>query len=169
MKYIVNLKLILETTVLLLFSQSALADNNTSQIIETEYYRVQDGNIDADTFVGYSVFHNACVGCHGVGGAGSDVAPDLVKSLEYLGADQFRMKVLHKFAIKFSRDEWADLEQSMFEEILKQEHRDQGELANMPRWEYNPMVTKHVQNIYRYLKARADGVIDAGKPGLLKD
>ncbi|MFT5350535.1 MAG: hypothetical protein ACI909_003586 [Planctomycetota bacterium] len=57
----------------------------------------------------------------------------------------------------------------MFEEILKQEHRDQGELANMPRWEYNPLVSKYVQNIYRYLKARSDGVIGPDKPELLDE
>lgn len=57
----------------------------------------------------------------------------------------------------------------MFEEILKQEQRDRGELANMPPWDNNPVIKENVHNIYRYLKARSDNVIGPNKPGLLKE
>jgi Cytochrome C oxidase, cbb3-type, subunit III len=162
--------IIIETIALLFISHSALAENETGQMkSETEYYRVVNDKVDADTFVGYNAYHHACVACHGVGGQGSDQAPDLTASLEYLSLTQFKIKVLHKFAVKFSIDEREEMEQAIFTEIRKQQHRDQGKLANMPRWENNPMVNQNIQNIYRYLKARSDGVIGEDKPGLLKD
>ena len=162
--------IILATIALIFISHSVLAENETGQIkSETEYYRVVNDKVDADTFVGYNAYHHVCVACHGVGGQGSDQAPDLTASLEYLSPTQFKIKVLHKFAVKFSVDEREEMKQAMFTEIRKQQHRDQGKLANMPRWENNPMVNQNIQNIYRYLKARSDGVIGEDKPGLLKD
>ena len=77
--------------------------------------------------------------------------------------------MLHRKILRFTGDDWRLMEQALMEEIVKQEKRDEGELATMPRWEYNPVVKEHVQNIYRYLKARADGVIGPGKPGILKE
>ena len=163
-------QIILQAFVSIFFAQSVLAENEAGQIqAETEYYRVVNDKVDGETLVGYNAYHNVCVACHGVGGQGSDQAPDLRSSLEYLSPAQFKIKVLHKFAIKFSVDDRENMEQAMFTEIRKQQHRDQGELANMPRWENNPMVNQNIQNIYRYLKARSDGVIGEDKPGLLKD
>lgn len=144
----------------------AAAAGNTAQ---TDHYRVVDGKVDPDTLIGYNVFHQVCVGCHGVGGVGMEPNPDLTRSMERLSAELFRIKVLHKFAVRFSTDDWKDMEQSMLEEIRKQEKRDRGELITMPHWENNPMVTNNVYRVYRYLKARADGVIGPDKPGLLKD
>jgi hypothetical protein len=169
MKNPVYFRSILETVILIFISHSALADNDSERKSETEYYRVIGGDVDSKTFIGYNAFHHVCVGCHGVGGEGSELAPDLSESIEYLSPAQFKIKVLHKFAVKFSPDERIEMEQAMFEEIRKQQHRDRGELANMPRWQNNPMVSQNIQNIYRYLKARADGVIGPDKPGLLKD
>jgi len=170
MKKTVYFGIIFEAFILFFISQSVLAENLKEQIkSETEYYRVINGKVDADTFIGYNVYHYACVACHGVGGQGSDQAPDLTASIEYLNPTQFRIKVLHKFAVKFSVDDRENMEQAMFAEIRKQLHRDQGELANMPSWENNPMVNQNIQNIYRYLKARSDGVLGEDKPGLLKE
>lgn len=76
---------------------------------------------------------------------------------------------MHTTIVRFTGDDWRNMEQALFEEITKQERRDTGELATMPRWKHNPAVKAHVYNIYRYLKARADGVIGADKPGILKE
>ena len=51
---------------------SPLADENTKSSIATKYYWVEDGKVDASTFIGWSLFHYACVGCHGVGGVGTN-------------------------------------------------------------------------------------------------
>lgn len=136
---------------------------------ESGYYKVEDGKVDPATFIGWSNYHNACVGCHGVGGVGTEVAPDLTESVNRLSPAEFRIKVLHQYAIRFTQDDWRDMEEAMFEEILKQEQRDAGELENMPRWENNPVVKENVHNIYRYLKARADGAIGPDRPEVMKE
>ena len=169
MNFSTYLKPILEIAILLIITQTVFADNESSQKYETEYYRAENGKIDPDTFLGYNVYHHVCVACHGVGGVGTDLTPDLTESLDYLSPVQFEIKVLHKFAIIFSTDDWLNMEQAMFEEIVKRKQQEQSEMVDMPRWEYNPMVSRNVQNIYRYLKARSDGVIGTDKPGLLKD
>lgn len=142
---------------------------NGSEVRETEYYKVQDGNVDPATFMGYNVYHSVCVGCHGVGGTGTESVPNLAENIKQFSPSEFQIKVLHKYAVQFSTDHWKIMEESMLKEVLKQQQRDQGELADMPRWEKNPVVRENVQNIYRYLQARSDGVIGEDKPGLLKD
>jgi Cytochrome C oxidase, cbb3-type, subunit III len=169
MKCSTYIKPVLETVILLFVTQMIFAADETSRQFETEYYRVENGKIDPDTFLGYNIYHHVCVGCHGVGGVGTDLTPNLTKSLAHLSPAQFEIKVLHKFAIKFSTDDWMNMEQAMFEEIIKRKQQEQGEMMDMPRWEHNPIVSRNVEKIYRYLKARSDGVIGVDKPGLLKD
>lgn len=43
-----------------LFSQTALANGDA----DSEFYRAADGKVDSATFVGWSMFHKACVNCH---------------------------------------------------------------------------------------------------------
>jgi Cytochrome C oxidase, cbb3-type, subunit III len=164
-----NLKFFLQILLLALVNQVALADGNTSQEVKTEHYQAVNGKVDAATFIGWSMYHNACVNCHGVGGVGSDMAPDLTEIADRLSPEQFRLKVMHNTIVRFTGDDWRNMEQAMFEEIAKQEKRDTGELETMPRWKHNPAVTANIKNIYRYLKARADGAIGAKKPGILKE
>ncbi len=163
------LKPVLYMLMLVSISQVALADSDTSNYICTDNYRIKDGKVDPATFLGYNIFHSVCVGCHDVGGGGTDVAPDLTKSIKQLSPNEFQLKVLHRYAVKFSQDDWMLLEEEMLKEIIKQKRRDQGKLESMPRWESNPFVKDNVQNIYRYLKARSDGVLGPDKPGLLKE
>ncbi len=69
--------------VIVLFAMAdlvALANGDASQEIKSDYYYIEDGKVDAETFLGYNVFHSVCVGCHGVGGAGTDMAPDLYRA-----------------------------------------------------------------------------------------
>ena len=153
------MRIFLSVFLFTLFSQASSANDSS------EYYKAKDGKVDEATFTGWNAYNYVCVTCHGVGAVGTETAPDLTEIADRLSPEQFRLRVLHKKAIKFTGDDWRNMEQSMFEEIAKQEKRDQGELANMPRWEYNPAIKDNVQNIYRYLKARADGVIGPDKPG----
>lgn len=153
---------------LALISLTVLANDKTPQEKKSEYYQVIGNKVDPATFVGWNVYHNTCVRCHGVGGVGTESAPDLTVSADRLSPAQFRIKVLHKTIVKFTSDDWRSMEQAMFEEIAKQEKRDKGEIDTMPRWEYNPSVNENVHNIYRYLKARADDAIGPDKPGIIK-
>lgn len=156
------LSIITRTFLLVLLSQLALANDHS------ELYQAKDGKVDSATFVGWKVFHHTCVGCHGVGAVGSEIAPNLTEMINRYSPEQFRLKVLHTTIVRFTADDWLNMEESMYKEIAKQESRDKGELEKMPRWKYNPTVTAYVTNIYRYLKARADGVIGPDKPGILK-
>ena len=121
------------TQILLLafLSQIALANDSS------EYYQAKDGKVDAATFIGWSTFHSVCVGCHGVGAVGSEIAPDLTEMIAHYSPEQFRLKVMHTTIIRFTTDDWLNMEESMYEEIARQEHRDKGELEKMPRWKYN--------------------------------
>lgn len=73
--------------------------------------------------------------------------------MDLLTLKQFRLKVMHRKIVRFTNDDWLALEDSMFEEIQKQESRDKGEMQTMPRWMYNPIVKKNISSIYRYLRA----------------
>ncbi len=157
------LKKLFNTLILLLVAQTVYADSHS------EFYQAKDGKVDAATFVGWNAYNQACVSCHGVGAVGTAVGADLTEVANKLSPEQFRLRVLHRKVMRYTADDWRTMEQAMFEEIIRQEKRDSGELARMPRWEYNPIVTDHVDNIYRYLKARADGAIGPDKPGILKE
>lgn len=156
------LNMIIRSLLLITLSQLACANENS------EYYQAKDGNVDSATFIGWSTYHSVCVSCHGVGAVGTETAPDLTEITNRLSPEQFRMKVMHRTIVRFTTDDWLNMEESMFQEIVKQEKRDLGELETMPRWKHNPNVSKNVSNIYRYLKARADNAIGPDKPGLLK-
>jgi hypothetical protein len=147
---------------LVLLSQFAAANDHS------ESYIAKDGKVDPATFIGYTTYHSVCVGCHGVGAVGTEVAPNLLGAVERLSPEQFRLKVMHRTIVRFTLDDWINMEESMYDELVKQEQRSKGELQMMPRWQYNPMVNRNVDNIYRYLKARAAGVIGPEKPGVLK-
>lgn len=163
------IKALLGAVLLLIVNQASLASDGTQKEFSTEYYEVVDGKVDPATFVGWSVFHHACVNCHGIGGVGSELAPNLTESVNRMSPEEFRIKVLHQYAINFTTDDWRDMEQAMAEEIQKQEYRESGELETMPHWDNNPIIKENVQNIYRYLKARSEGAIGPGKPGILKN
>ncbi|MBL1141558.1 MAG: hypothetical protein HND53_05940 [Proteobacteria bacterium] len=157
------LKIITQAFLFVLFSQTAIAGDDTRN------FQVEDGNVDPETFIGYTTYHSVCVSCHGVGAVGTEVAPDLTtEMMDSLTLEQFRLKVMHRTIVKFTTDDWLNMEESMFNEIAKQESRDKGTLETMPRWQHNPLVMKNIDNIYRYLRARAANAIGPDKPGILK-
>src|SRR5512138_2902903 len=52
---------------------------------------------------------------------------------------------------------------NLVEQILR---RERGELI-MPAWEADTSIRPHVLDLYAYLRARADGALQSGKPELL--
>lgn len=88
--------------------------------------------------------------------------------MDRLTPEQFKLKVMHRTIVKFTTDDWLNMEESMYTEISKQESRERGELEKMPRWQHNPLVMINIDNIYRYLKARAANAIGPDKSGILK-
>jgi mono/diheme cytochrome c family protein len=103
-------------------------------------YVVRDGKVDARTYNGFRRYHAGCNHCHGPDGIGSTFAPSLVDPLA--DADAFRRIVL------------------------------EGSISGtsvMPGYAGDPNFVPHVDDIYAYLQARADGKLGRGRPARLAE
>ncbi|MFK8079592.1 MAG: cytochrome c [Granulosicoccus sp.] len=105
-------------------------------------YVVDGGKVDKATFNGYRRFHGTCHACHGQDAMGGSFAPSLVDSLKTLSYDEFTTVVLEGRQVKNAS----------------------GGVNAMPAFSNDKNVTKHLDDIYRYLSARADGVLGGGRP-----
>ncbi len=107
-----------------------------------EPYRIaRDGTVDWATFEGYRRFNGNCETCHGFDGLGSAFAPSLVESLQRMSHDQFIAIVMHG-----------------------KQDVNAAQSLKMPAYDTNPNVMCYIEDIYAYLKARADGVLGRGRP-----
>ena len=114
----------------------ALADSAAAQDArDAKLYRILDGKVDAKTYNGFRRFHAGCNHCHGQDGLGSTFGPSLVDRLPDL--DTFRRIV---------RDGTG------------------GGTAVMKGFGGDPNVAPYIDDIYAYLQARHDGVLDRGRP-----
>lgn len=104
---------------------------------EEKPYTVTDGtHLDADTYNGFKLYRNWCARCHGTYGQGM-VGPNLAESLAIISKEEFFNTV---------------------------ENGKSGTIGSMPAWSSNPKVMEGREQLYRYLKARADGAIAEVKP-----
>jgi mono/diheme cytochrome c family protein len=100
-------------------------------------YTVSNGHeLDAETYQGFKLYRNWCARCHGTYGQGM-VGPNLADSLNIISKDEFFSVV---------------------------ENGKSGTIGSMPAWSSNPKVMAGREQLYRYLKARADGAIGEVKP-----
>jgi len=121
----------------------SLANNDTTEAKSDEpEYVVVNGEVDKATFNGYRRFHGTCHACHGQDAMGGSFAPSLVESLQNIDYATFTKTVL---------------------EGRKAESAASADSV-MPAFANDPNVTKHLDDIYAYLKARSDGVLDPGRP-----
>lgn len=104
-------------------------------------YIVRDGKVDRGTYNGFRRYHSSCHVCHGPDGLGSSFAPALVDSLKNL-------------------DYWQ------FQDVVVNGRVSEGATGNrvMPSFGLDPNVMLHLDDIYRYLKARSDGKLGRGRP-----
>lgn len=105
------------------------------------YHIGPDGKVDWYTYSGYRRFNGTCEVCHGFDGSGSSFAPDLTQSLKHLTYDQFAQ-------IVSSGKQDVNTAQSLV----------------MPAFGDNKNVMCYLDDIYVYLRARADGVQPGGRP-----
>lgn len=101
-------------------------------------YKVVDGNkVDGQTLQGWRTWRAmACERCHGAAQEGL-VGPSLLNSLKVLTPEEFKTTVLHGRVAK-----------------------------GMPNFDGSKMMVDNVENLYAYLRGRADGAI---KPGRLEE
>ena len=105
-----------------------------------EFYRVIDGKVDARTYNGYRRYHAGCNHCHGPEGIGSTFGPSLV-------------------------DKLVDIEP--FRRVVR-DGQSTG-LSVMKGFAGDPNVAPYIDDIYAYLRARADGVLGRGRPIRLEE
>ncbi len=117
----------------------------TSAEGEVPKYVVEDGKVDKATFNGYRRFHGTCHACHGQDAMGSSIAPSLADSLKTL--------------------DYATFKKTVYEG--RQAQNAAGGVSAMPSFKDDKNVTKHLDDIYRYLSARAAGVLPPGRPDKL--
>lgn len=109
---------------------------------EVPQYTVKDGKVDKGTYNGYRRFHGTCHACHGQDAMGSSFAPSLVESLKTVDYETFVKTVTEG----------------------RQVTDASGAVKAMPSFGNDPNITKHLDDIYRYLSARSDGVLAPGRP-----
>ena len=105
-----------------------------------------DGTVDWYTYSGFRRYHSECHVCHGPDGEGSTYAPDLVQSMKTMSYPDFL-------------------------QIVASGRQNVGAAAQnvMPALGDNPNVMCYIDDIYVYLKARADGGLARGRPAKRAD
>jgi methanol metabolism-related c-type cytochrome len=110
-------------------------------------YKVQpDGTVDWYTYSGFRRYHSECHVCHGPDGEGSSYAPALKNSLKILSYPEF-------LSIVASGRENVNTAQENV----------------MPSFGQNKNVVCYLDDIYVYLRARANESIGRGRPAKHED
>jgi methanol metabolism-related c-type cytochrome len=105
-------------------------------------YKVQgDGTVDWSTYSGFRRYHSDCHVCHGPDGEGSTYAPALSDSLKRISFPDFSNVVVN------GRKTVASGQESV-----------------MPGFGTNPNVMCYLDDIFVYLRARANDAIPRGRP-----
>jgi methanol metabolism-related c-type cytochrome len=110
------------------------------------YNIAPDGTVDWYTYSGYRRYNSECIVCHGPDGEGSSFAPALDQSVKTLSYADFLMIVAG------GRQAVGTAKQNV-----------------MPAFGDNPNVMCYIDDIYIYLKARADGAVPRGRPAKRAD
>jgi methanol metabolism-related c-type cytochrome len=100
-----------------------------------------DGTVDWYTYSGYIRYSSECLRCHGPDGMGSSYAPALYQSLKRLGYSDF-------YAIVAGGKKDVSTAQQLV----------------MPANGLNKNVMCFIDDIYIYLRARADDAVGRGRP-----
>ena len=129
-------------------AETAASETDAAEDEEVDWedkpYEYVDGKVDFGTYNGFRRYHSSCHVCHGPDGLGSTYAPPLIESIPRIGYDGYLEAVVNGI-----------------------ENVSTSEQSVMPSFGEDPNVMNYVDDIYAYLKARADGIIGRGRPDKL--
>ena len=105
------------------------------------YNIAEDGTVDWFTYSGFRRYHSECHVCHGPDALGSSFAPALATSLKTMSYDDYL-------------------------EVVVNGRKNVGTASDkvMPSFGLNRNVMCYVDDIYVYLRARADDAVGRGRP-----
>lgn len=147
-------------TIIAQYNMPSLANVKHTEKTKRAVYTIENGKVDNKTFVGWRLFNSTCFVCHGQNATGTDIAPNLLTSLEGMSEFKFRKKVLHRYFAKVNLD---DPDRRLA--FLSQVAGEQGVTKfKMPTWSDDPNIRPHISDLYAYLKARSDGALGEGRP-----
>jgi hypothetical protein len=128
-------------------------------------YRIVSGKLDKGAYAGWFTYHLSCFMCHGEDATGTDVAPDLRKSLKTMSQMQFANKILVRYRILGIPGGLSpkELRDSVDDEVSHQRRGPAGTIT-MPVWPDDPGMKPHILDLYAYLKARSDNALGPGRP-----
>jgi methanol metabolism-related c-type cytochrome len=106
----------------------------------------EDGTVDWYTYSGYRRYHAECHVCHGPDGMGSTYAPALIDSVKRMSHQEF-VEVI----------------------IQGRQNVGTGSQSVMPSFGTNKNVVCYLDDLYVYLRARADGALDRTRPSKRED
>jgi methanol metabolism-related c-type cytochrome len=110
-------------------------------------YKIQpDGTVDWYTYSGYRRYHSECHVCHGPDGEGSTYAPALKNSLKTMSYGDFTAVV-----------------------IAGRKNVNTASENVMPAFGTNPNVMCYMDDLYVYLRARANDAWGRARPGKHED
>ncbi|MFZ0694120.1 MAG: cytochrome c [Alphaproteobacteria bacterium] len=126
-------------------AQTTPADNAVPKGVklntDVPYKKFPDGKFNFAVYRGYNMYHSICYVCHGPEARGSSFAPRLMDSLKYLSYEDFVSTIMN------GRENITPVSNNA-----------------MPSFGENPTIVKYIDSLYQYLKARADGALEAGVP-----
>ena len=133
------------TIALLLLGTGLVSTAESDQSAQTPY-TIENGKVDKKTFNGWRRYTESCLRCHGPDGAGSSYAPSLVDSVKTMTQDECNAIVVNGRTNVNAASENV-----------------------MPPFGEVEDVVSYLDDIWAYLKARADGVLGRGRPPRIGD
>jgi len=146
LEHLVRVFMPLALTVAALTFGTALVRAAESDNAVEKPYTITNGKVDKRTYNGWRRYTESCMRCHGPDGAGSSYALSLVDSAKTMSQDQFNDIVVNG----------------------RTNVNAASENVMPPFGEVEDVVT-YLDDIWAYLKARADGVLGRGRPPRIGD
>ncbi len=122
----------------------------------------RQAQLPGSAYVGWRVYQDKCVGCHGSDATGTTVGPDLTQRLRRLGPRDFAGVVLRRYDLgqppNVRRDDAARA--AAVDDVMRRREPP----LEMPAFGAEPRVQAQVADLYAYLSARAEGTLGPGRP-----